>query len=169
VLEPTTVSTWIAERDKLDQRWVLEHPRAPWGQTANLGVRRAAFEAAGGFDATIRWGEECDLCWRIQDAGWRLEPRLDARVDHHNRETLRALVRQMSRHGRGTEWLNERYPGAFPRPSARALAGTARAFARDGVRALRAGDGERAKFSVLDLISHVAFETGRRLTNEPPR
>ena len=43
----------------------------PGRLAANLGVRRAAFEALGGFDEDLRVGEDVDLCWRLQFAGYR--------------------------------------------------------------------------------------------------
>lgn len=43
----------------------------PWGRTSNLAVHREAFERVGGFDEQRRFGEDADLCWRIQLAGYR--------------------------------------------------------------------------------------------------
>jgi N-acetylglucosaminyl-diphospho-decaprenol L-rhamnosyltransferase len=44
----------------------------PYVDGAVLLVRREAFEAVGGFDESFfRYGDECDLCARIQKAGWR--------------------------------------------------------------------------------------------------
>ncbi|MDT0632880.1 glycosyltransferase family 2 protein [Rubrivirga litoralis] len=52
-----------------------------WATGAALVVRRAAFEAAGGFDESFGMHmEEIDLCWRLQRAGWRVrvEPASEA-------------------------------------------------------------------------------------------
>ena len=40
-------------------------------ETCNMGYRRKALEAAGGFDEGFRWpyGEDCDLAWRVKAAG----------------------------------------------------------------------------------------------------
>ena len=48
-----------------------------WTTGAVLAVRRAAFEAAGGFDERFfLFSEETDLCKRVQELGWKahLEP-----------------------------------------------------------------------------------------------
>ena len=43
----------------------------PAGLSANLAVRRAAYEAVGGFDEDLLVGEDIDFCWRLQLAGYR--------------------------------------------------------------------------------------------------
>jgi GT2 family glycosyltransferase len=64
-----------------------EHPKAYdpatletcWVSGAAFLVRRAAFEAVGGFDRKIfMYGEDVDLSWRLRAAGWRLlyQPKL---------------------------------------------------------------------------------------------
>jgi GT2 family glycosyltransferase len=133
VAEDTPVARYIARRRKLDQATTLAHPR-PYAQTANCLVRRAAFEAVGGFPDPVRSGGDADLCWRLAAAGWTLEARPAARVRHRNRTTLRALLGQLHRHGSGMQWLDTRYPGAFPPPRPRELAGRLRLLGRrDGV------------------------------------
>src|SRR5207249_2373755 len=42
------------------------HPVLPFAQTANAAYPRAVFEALGGFDATIVFGGDLDLSWRMQ-------------------------------------------------------------------------------------------------------
>lgn len=59
--------------------------RVPWAVAACLLVRRAAWDAAGGFDER-QWmyAEDLDLGWRLRETGWatRYEPR--ALVDHES-------------------------------------------------------------------------------------
>jgi GT2 family glycosyltransferase len=148
----TVIARHIARRRKLDQSNTLGHPR-PYGQTANLAVRRAAFEAAGGWPDPVRSGGDADLCWRLADAGWALEPRASARVRHRNRATLRALLAQLHRHGSGMQWLDRRYPGAFPPPTPRALAARVKLLAR----------GEWIEF-----LSAWAVDLGRLKANGDP-
>ena len=45
----------------------------PGAATANLLVRRAAWAAVGGFLEGIRSGGDFEFCWRVADAGGRLE------------------------------------------------------------------------------------------------
>jgi N-acetylglucosaminyl-diphospho-decaprenol L-rhamnosyltransferase len=57
--------------------------RVPWAIGAFLLIRRAAFDAAGGFDpAQWLYAEDLDLGWRMRRAGWhtRVEPRA---IVHH--------------------------------------------------------------------------------------
>ena len=42
-----------------------------WFEATNIFYRRAALEAANGFDEQIKWwGEDTDLGWRVKEAGW---------------------------------------------------------------------------------------------------
>jgi glycosyltransferase involved in cell wall biosynthesis len=43
-----------------------------WLGSGNLVVRRNAFEAIGGFDASLEACEDVDLCLRLRAAGWRV-------------------------------------------------------------------------------------------------
>jgi GT2 family glycosyltransferase len=83
-----------AAKSFLDQDAHLAHPYMPRAVAANLLVRREAFEAVGGFYEGVRAAEDTDFSWRLQRAGWRLEGRRDAVVQHRYRSTVRALRRQ---------------------------------------------------------------------------
>ncbi len=74
-----------------------------------LVVRRAA--VPDGFDATMRYGEDVDLVWRLAAAGWtvRYEPR--ACVEHPHRADFRAWLVQRLRYGSSAGPLAERHPG----------------------------------------------------------
>ena len=55
-----------------------------WTTGAVLAVRRAAFEAVGGFDESFfLFSEETDLCKRIQDAGWQAHVEPGITFVHH--------------------------------------------------------------------------------------
>jgi GT2 family glycosyltransferase len=43
----------------------------PFGLGANLAVHREAFQSVSGFRETLLVGEDIDLCWRLQLAGYR--------------------------------------------------------------------------------------------------
>jgi len=53
--------------------------------TCNLVFRRAAFLEIGGFDPTLRFGEDVDFCWRLLKAGKRLYYQPAARLQHDYR------------------------------------------------------------------------------------
>jgi GT2 family glycosyltransferase len=119
------VAGYGAARGLLSQAAFLGHPYRPMAVTANLLVRRAAFEQIGGFAEGIRSGGDADLCWRLQAAGWALGHRPGAVVAHTHRDTLRALLQQVARDGAGNRWLEARHPGS--RVPVRPVRGLARA------------------------------------------
>jgi len=99
---PTLAQRYAADRRLLSSELFLAHPYKPMGVTANLLVRRTAFDAVGAFAEGIRSGGDADLCWRLQDAGWSIEHRPLAIVAHEHRATVRALLRQSARTAAGT-------------------------------------------------------------------
>jgi GT2 family glycosyltransferase len=137
-----------------------------YGQTANCAVRRAAFEAVGGFADAIRSGGDADLCFRLERAGWGLEPRPTARGVHANRTSLPALLRQKARHGSGVAWLEARYPGTFPKRGFLGVAAWTARHAPSAARAYRRGEREAARLTLVELAAAWAFELGRHLPNE---
>jgi GT2 family glycosyltransferase len=80
------LSSRLADRLCLEGFWDPERARdVPWAIGACLLIRRAAFDAVGGFDGQ-QWmyAEDLDLGWRVRRAGWvtRYEP--SARVLHES-------------------------------------------------------------------------------------
>ena len=131
--------------------------------TGNLLVRRAAFEALGGFVEEIRSAGDVDFCVRLQNAGWRLAFRADAVVRHRHRETVPGLLRTFVRYGSGSRWLSERYPGMSARwplsPYQLARAGM------DSARLTLMGEREQAAFRLIDGAGLVAHNLGWCLSN----
>jgi GT2 family glycosyltransferase len=162
---PTLVAGTNVLRARMSQRTTLERAGMPYAQTANCAVRRSAFEQAAGFEAGARAGEDADLCFRVRRAGWGLEARPRAAVQHRSRETLRAWLEQLALHGSGAAWLERRWPGEFPATGA---LGLGRRLVRDAAGALGAlarGDRRAATTAILDLLGTAAFELGRLLPN----
>ncbi len=153
----------------MSDRAILERLHHPYAQTANCAVRRAAFEQVSGFTEEIRAGEDADLCFRLQRAGWLLEARPHATVEHRGREAVRGLIGQLAGHGSGAAWLQRRYPGSFPPSSARALTGRIARSAQSALTALARGEREQATCAVLDILTACAFELGRLLPNRARR
>jgi GT2 family glycosyltransferase len=96
-----------------------------FGLSANLAVRREAFEAVHGFAEELSPGEDVDLCWRLQLAGYRFAVAPDAVVEKRERvagmPTFRAALRALpcrrhaarpSRGGKGVALVGCRSPGA---------------------------------------------------------
>jgi len=118
----TLAARYGAARNFLSQEAHLAHPYRPRAVAANLLVRRAAFEQVGGFYEGVRAAEDTDLSWRIQQAGWRLELRSQARVEHRYRATVGELRRQWRGYAAGRAWLGRRYEGFVPEPAVRRAA-----------------------------------------------
>ena len=150
------------------QRKTFDNAEFAYAMTANCAIRRDAFERVGGFVDHIVSGGDADICFRIRRAGWGLEARDEAAVTHVSRPTVRKLLRQSARHGSGAAWLHAVYPG-FSKPGR--LIGlvvrSGRAFALAGAAAIR-GDGDRALVTSIDAARSIAFEMGRRRSNEVP-
>jgi hypothetical protein len=152
-------------RRLIDQANTL-HMARPYAKTANCLVRREAFEQVGGFVDDVRSGGDADLCFRLREAGWELEPRPAASVDHASRRRLLGLLGQRARHGSGAEWLEHRYPG-FVGPRRRMI-GLARNLiegAGGSAVSLVRGEREQALVRLIDPVSNAAFDVGRRVPN----
>ncbi len=97
----------------------------PAGLSANLAVRREAFEEVGGFDETLAIGEDIDLCWRLQLGGFRFVVEAGAVVLKREPSELGQVFRQAFAYGRCGPLLYRRYRSAGAR---RDLAGAARSW-----------------------------------------
>lgn len=165
--QSSLVSRYARSRGHLSQELHWNSPFRPWGVTANLLVRRAAWESVGGFHEGIRSGGDTEFSWRLQDAGWRLEFRPQALVEHSHRETIVRLARQAGRYGAGRAWVMRRYPSSFERPSLTRRLGRCAAGVFAWTLLLQF---ERAMFKALDAIYVVSEWTSFwLLSNTPPR
>ncbi|MGD7652681.1 MAG: glycosyltransferase family 2 protein, partial [Verrucomicrobiales bacterium] len=87
----------------------------------NLAVRKAAFDAVGGFDPRFHTaGDDVDFCWRLRDAGFALGFAPGAFVWHRRRPSLRGFLRQQLGYGKAERMLMEKFPQRFsPRGGAK--------------------------------------------------
>ena len=161
------VPAYARSRNHLDQeRLLTEHVFRPMAVTANLLVRRAAWEDVGGFAEHVRSGADGDFCWRLQDAGWELGLRAGALAPHEHRPDVGALVRKALRDGAANPWLARRWPG-YPQ-----RVGVARQLLRAAVAIpgwIVRGQPQRAAFKAIDLAWTVATDAGTLLSNAAPR
>jgi hypothetical protein len=67
----------------------------------------------GGFDDTMRIGEDVDLVWRLVEGGHRCRYESESVVHHRARSTFAALLRQRFGYGRSAAALATRHEGAL--------------------------------------------------------
>lgn len=175
----TLAARYATERSFLGQQAHLSHPYLPRAVAANLLVRRPAFEQLGGFLEGVRAAEDTDFSWRLQRAGWRLELRTGAQVQHTYRASLRELRRQWRAYAAGRAWLARRYGGFTPEPAARrALRRGVRLLAQGPRRGAgprtpaataqhRVGRLDRGRFLALDALLAAEELGGLTLSNRP--
>jgi len=58
-------ATWVQRAWRLHRHRTTAPQQVEWLPTENLAVRKAAFEAVGGFDARLVTCEDVDLCYRL--------------------------------------------------------------------------------------------------------
>ena len=177
----TLASRYGSARSFLSQQAHMNHPYRPRAVAANLMVRRAAFEQIGGFYEGVRAAEDTDFSWRLQQAGWRLELRRGAEVEHRYRTTLRELRRQWRGYAAGRAWLARRYDGFAPEPAVARAFGRARRRVLGGARpalgpgpgaqrgapSVSAGTLERGRYLALDALLSIDELAGLALSNRP--
>lgn len=174
----TLAARYGTARNFLGQRSHVSHPFRPRASSANLLVRRAAFEQVGGYTEGIRAAEDTDFTWRLQDAGWALAFNEHAVVQHAYRTSLRALGRQWRGYAAGARWLSERYPDFHPDPGLnrgvrlllkRFGIGPGVAFRADGRTApgsAHLSRADRLQFLLVQIYLGIEEQIGLRMSNE---
>lgn len=87
--------------------------RVSYVPAATIVCRTDAIRAIGGFDETLRTGEDVDLVWRLRKAGHRCRYEPSSVVHHQPRASLAAMLRQRFGFGRSAAPLAARHPGAL--------------------------------------------------------
>lgn len=183
----TVAARYGAARSFLGAQAHRTHPYRPRAAAANLLVRRTAFAELGGFYEGLRAAEDTDFTWRLQEAGWRLDLRPGAQVEHRYRTSLGDLRRQWRGYAAGRAWLARRYEGFVPEPA------VGRAARRTGARVKlalgqrasvtpatraggarrrasgthRLGPADRGRFLAIDALLSIEELAGFTLSNRP--
>ena len=132
--------------------------RVSYVPAAAILVRTEALEAVGWFDERLRFGEDVDLVWRLDAAGWRCRYDPSVSVWHEPRRTWRSRLRQHAGYGTSAAPLALRHPGALSPLHVNGW--TAAAWSLGAV-------GHGASASALVLASSAALI--RKLPDVPPR
>lgn len=177
----TLAARYGTARNFLGQRSHVMNPYRPRASSANLLVRRTAFEQVGGYREGIWAAEDTDFTWRLQEAGWKLGFNEAAVVEHEYRRTLRALGRQWRGYAAGAAWLAEQYPDFKPDPGLNRLGRILlkkigigrgvglRADGRGSASSAQLSDWERLQFLLINCYLGVQEQIGLRMSNEVKR
>ncbi|HVH74682.1 MAG TPA: glycosyltransferase [Stellaceae bacterium] len=80
----------------------------------NMAFRREVLLQLGGFDPVYRAaGDDVDICWRFQDAGYVIGFSAAAIVWHFRRNTVRAYLRQQRGYGKAEALVYAKHPFRF--------------------------------------------------------
>ncbi len=80
----------------------------------NMAFRAAPLKAIGGFDPQFHAaGDDVDVCWRLQQAGWSLGFSPAAVVWHHRRNSVWAYWKQQHGYGRAEAKLERKWPEKY--------------------------------------------------------
>lgn len=89
---------------------VVPYSRVAYVPSAAIICRRSAIVAIGGFDESLRAGEDVDLCWRLLESGSRLRYEPVALVSHEHRTGLREWLSRRAFYGTSAAPLSRRHP-----------------------------------------------------------
>jgi glycosyltransferase involved in cell wall biosynthesis len=113
------------------ERALSQYPFLSYASGTNTGVWADAFRELGGFDEHTPVGEDIELSWRAQVAGYRLVHAPAAVVEYRLRSDIGSLVRQHYSYGQAGPHLYRRYRDHGMRRVGAGL--TARGWARVGL------------------------------------
>jgi len=116
---------WVGEVKEPSQEHGLGTPFGflPAAAGCSLGIRRSLYEAIGGVSDLVEVGNDLDLSWRVQLAGYSLGFVPDAVLQYRYRSTLRGIFHQALGYGESGPLLYRNYRLAgMRRSSTRAVA-----------------------------------------------
>ncbi|MEJ2007472.1 MAG: glycosyltransferase [Acidobacteriota bacterium] len=80
----------------------------------NMAFYRSCLQAIGGFDPQFRTaGDDVDVCWRLQERGWKLGFSPGAVVWHHRRNSVWAYWKQQKGYGKAEAQLEKKWPEKY--------------------------------------------------------
>jgi mycofactocin system glycosyltransferase len=113
----SVIDRYEAVRSPLDLGGLPDRVRAgsrvSYVPSAVAVCRVDALGAVGGFDRSMRVGEDVDLTWKLDEAGYRVRYEPSVIVHHRPRPTLGAWLQQRYAYGSSAAPLARRHPGAL--------------------------------------------------------
>ncbi len=114
---PSLIERYETQRSPLDlggqEARIRAGTRVSYVPAAAIVVRSEALKAVGGFDESMRVGEDVDLVWRLDEAGYRLRYEPASTVHHAARPNIRKWARQRFDYGSSAATLARRHPNAL--------------------------------------------------------
>jgi hypothetical protein len=92
-----------------DHATAITYNRPPYLIAMNMAAPVDFLKSVGMFDERWIRAEDCDLAYRMIQAGAHISYQSDAIVYHHNRDTIRNLAREAWLHGYYTPALRRRH------------------------------------------------------------
>ena len=112
--EDSVVAACVAASPGGPQHVLLDDVEAEHIPGCNMAFRREVLNEIGGFDPIYRSaGDDVDVCWRLQDRGYRIGFSPAAMVWHFRRNTMRAYIGQQKGYGKAEALLYFRHPQRF--------------------------------------------------------
>jgi GT2 family glycosyltransferase len=76
----------------------------------NMAFWKSHLQAIGGFDPRFRAaGDDVDICWRLQEQGWKIGFSAPAFVWHHRRNSVRTYWKQQQGYGKAEALLEQKW------------------------------------------------------------
>ena len=104
------VSASVLDMGETEAR-VCSGTRVAYVPSAMWLCRTAALRSISGFDESLRSGEDVDMVWRLNNAGWRCRYQPQAECSHVPRATLHQFVQQRMSYGESAASLAKRHAG----------------------------------------------------------
>src|SRR5690625_2366664 len=125
--EKTAIERYEDTRSELDMGAIPSHVihgvAVGWLPSAAVLVRRSATSTPA-FDPALRVGEDVDLFWRMDEAGWTILYAPDVIVHHHVRPSWRDFMGRRAQYGTSAALLEMRHPRRLT-PASPSLSGIA--------------------------------------------
>jgi GT2 family glycosyltransferase/glycosyltransferase involved in cell wall biosynthesis len=109
-LNADEVRSW--QQEPLQLALLVAHGFMRFASGCNFGIWKEVFDRLGGLDKRLAAGEDIDLSWRAQLAGYRLGFAPRAVVERRHRQDLRSLAHQQYRYGVSDGQLYRRFKAA---------------------------------------------------------
>jgi cellulose synthase/poly-beta-1,6-N-acetylglucosamine synthase-like glycosyltransferase len=112
--DSSLVATCVAVSPGAPTHVLLDDEVAEHIPGCNMAFRREALEAIDGFDPLFRAaGDDVDVCWRLQNKGYKIGFSAAAVVWHFRRNTVRDYIKQQEGYGKAEALLYFKHPNRF--------------------------------------------------------